>query len=132
MSEFVYVSAAAARGRPVTLDVHLRANLDRSEDQDWWPSADVLYHERVVPAAQVLRQLREYPGCAVCAGVTATGGLILAIRQGRRLSVLHVHTGPWSDANQCALIASAAHGLLAAGCTPDSMACHRLLVPAGC
>jgi hypothetical protein len=119
MTEFVFVSGAGPDCAPgyVTsgLDVHVRACLDRNDDQEWWQSADVLYHERVVTVAQVLQRLREYPGCAVCAGTTAAGWLILAVRQGRTLSTLCTRADATPGVHQCALIGSALHALLVAG-----------------
>jgi len=119
MTEFVFVSTAGLDRAPgyVTsgLDVHVRACLDRDDDQEWWQSADVLYHECVVSVAQVLQRLREYPGCAVCAGTTAAGWLILAVRQGGTVSTLCTRGDATSGAHQCALIGSALHAMLVAG-----------------
>jgi hypothetical protein len=83
-------------------DVHLRACLDRADDVAHLADADVLYFERVVSAPDVAGRLAEYPGCAVCAGTTADGTLLLAVRAR-------------CGGEQVELLASVVHALLAGG-----------------
>jgi hypothetical protein len=121
MSEFVYVSIRrripGGLGSSQMRDVHVRACLDRDEDQAWWASADVLYYECATTESSVLRRLREYPGCVVCTGATAAGQLVLAVRSGARVLILRGRPSAAPAADQCALIGSVVHALLSAGFT---------------
>jgi hypothetical protein len=86
-------------------DVHLRVCLDESADRALREHADVLYFSRPVSAAEVAAQLAAFPGSLVCAGPTADGSVVLAVRGGLR-------------ENKCPSIASAVHTLLASGLCP--------------
>jgi hypothetical protein len=119
MSDCVHVSLALRhrgrqgewqgerQGRAEFRDVHLRACVDQGVDDDGGDRgivdhADVLYFARTVSAEQVVAQLAAHPGCAVCAGPAADGGVLLAMRGGRSESL-------------SPLIASVVHALLAGG-----------------
>jgi hypothetical protein len=125
MSEFVCVSifrrSSTGLGSGVTRDVHVRACLDRDEDEVWWASADVLYCEGAATETSVLTRLREFPGCVVCAGMTAAGRLILAVRSGARMWILRSRPDVVLAVNQCALISSIVHALLSAGFTLETV-----------
>ena len=99
MSEMVRIELGQRSGMR---DVHLRACLDRANDVGDVADADVLYFARAVGAHDVARQLMEYPGCAVCAGVAEDGTLLLAVRAGQGIE-------------QVELVASIVHALLARG-----------------
>ena len=97
MSEYVHL-------RVQLDDVHVRARLagvDRADDG--LEHADVLYFAQIVSADDVAAQRAAHPGCAVCAGPAADGGIVLAVRGG---SLGRSH-------GKSPLVASVVHALLA-------------------
>jgi hypothetical protein len=83
-------------------DSHLRVSLDDAADRNLREHADVLYFTRAVSAEEVAAQLAVYPGCLVCAGAAADGGILIAVRGAGQVEI-------------CPLMASTVHALLASG-----------------
>jgi hypothetical protein len=96
MIEHVHVSL-------VLDDLHLRAEVEDGGANGVVEHADVLCFTRPVSAGEVAAQLTVHPGCAVCAGPTADGGVVLAVRGGAESGISPLIT------------ASVVHALLAAG-----------------
>lgn len=96
MIEHVHVSL-------VLDDLHLRAAAEDRGADGVVEHADVLCFARPVSVEEVAAQLALHPGCAVCAGPTADGGVVLAVRGGAAGAISPLIT------------ASAVHALLAAG-----------------
>jgi hypothetical protein len=105
MSELVRV--ALLRGA-VAQDIHMRACVDDAGDagdRANLAAADVLYFARTIDPDVVAERLAAYPGCAICAGATEDGTLLLAVRAGRGVG----------GGDRAELVASIVHALLAWG-----------------
>jgi hypothetical protein len=101
MSQQMRIALSRAPG---SMDEHLRACVDDTDDVDDLARADVLYFTNPIAADDAIVQLAAYPGCVICAGTTDDGVVLIAVRGGIA-----------GRGSLCAAVASIVHAVLVQG-----------------